>query len=114
MRLTQGSNRLQNLTRPIAIACISLIHFSAMARPGDTLKSFLAFRHPPGVYPVKINHYEDRTWMKVKRGTLYAFTYNVAIGAGLSLASEQVTQWNKKDKFNIEAITEQYKTSSSF
>jgi hypothetical protein len=60
------------------------------------------------LYSATIKHREDRTTNKIIRGTAYSFAYNVVIGTTLTLSSEQITQWNKKDKFTVKAILEQY------
>ncbi len=80
-------------------------------RQGYTIRSLLLKKSPPCFYYQKLNHADARISDKIIRGSIYASVYNVAIGAGLTMSSEQVTMWYKKDKFTIRAILDQYERS---
>ncbi len=42
---------------------------------------------------------------------LYTSAYNTAIGLSLMMSSEHITKWSKKDKFQLQTMIDQYRTS---
>jgi len=86
-----------------------LLYFTCLSSAGqDTLNSFFVKKNPPYLYSAIIKHKDATIKNKMVRGTIYSFTYNVVIGTGLTLSSEQITKWSKEDKFTVKAIKEQY------
>jgi len=77
----------------------------------DTLKSFLVKKNPPYLHTVKFNHQEAIFGNKIIRGNNYVMGYNITIGIFLAIAPDNVTNWNKKGKFQISAILHQYHES---
>ena len=77
----------------------------------DTLKSFLVKKNPPYLHTVKFNHQKACFGNKIVRGNNYVMGYNITIGIFLAIAPDNVTKWNKKEKFQISAILHQYHES---
>ena len=91
--------------------CAQIRTNESTVRASDTLKSFFIRKHPPYLYSCRLNHREASIGNKIIRGTLYVVGYNIAIGAYLLIAPEYVNKWNKKEKFRIESIGNQYRKS---
>ncbi len=95
------------MSKITVILLFSLICLPAAAQ--DTLRSFLVRKQPPYLHLATTKHKEASLSNKIVRGTAYSFTYNAVIGSALIFSPEQVTKWDKKDKFTTDAILNQYK-----
>lgn len=89
----------QNLTGdPVSLKC-------------DTLRSFLILKTRPVVNFCQYNHSNASLGNKILTGSVYVAGYNLAIGAYLVVAPEEVSKWDKKEKFSMKSISKQYKSS---
>lgn len=106
----------RTLIKMLLISWLAIIPAAAYAQTGDTepyiandtLRSFMVRKDPPYLHSIKIKYADKTNWNKFVRGTLHISTLNVVVGAGLTLASEEVTKWYKKDKFTVRSIADQY------
>lgn len=96
-----------NKLHAVLLLCLTYIPVAAQ----DTLRSFLVRKQLPYLHWATMKHKEASLSNKIVRGTAYSFAYNAVIGTALIFSSEQVTKWNKKDKFTTDAILNQYKRS---
>jgi len=108
------------MSRFLFILLAGCVHFFSFAqiRPNeitynitDTITLFKAQEHPAYIYSLQINHREASIGNKILRGTLYVSSYNITMGTYLLVAPEYVSKWNKKEKFQIKSIVNQYRKS---
>jgi len=87
------------------------VSYNFTASYSDTLKSFLIRKTHPLIYCCKPRHSEDSFRDKILRGSINVAGYNLAMGTYLVIAPENVSKWNKKEKFRMKSISKHYKSS---
>ncbi|MFT3753141.1 MAG: DUF3943 domain-containing protein [Paludibacter sp.] len=65
----------------------------------------------PQLYDVDLNHYNAPLGNKILRGVAYSMGYNLTMGTFLLLSPNNITMWNRGDKFKWSIIRSQYQSS---
>jgi hypothetical protein len=83
---------------------------SLSVMPVDTLKSIFIKNNPPYLFQANLNHRERSLGNKLVRGNFYAMGYDAIAFTGLFFAPSYISKWeNRKEKFKLSSIVEQYK-----
>ncbi len=100
----------------IFVGCIPIFTNAQIRVTGSsfqtgTLNSNFVRKHPPSLYSFPLKHRGKGTLKKIARGSLYVTGYNISMGGCLLLCPEYISKWNKKEKFQVESIANQYHKS---